>query len=74
MCKCKFMQKGKCTNINSLFKGYNAVWCSVCELNDPVKCNWEEAEGICGIDLPDNYKLCKGYMRCKIYEKQVKDL
>lgn len=74
MCKCKFMQKGKCSNENSLFLGYNAVWCQVCKLNEPVKCNWEVTKGICAVDLPDSYRDCKGYENCKLYKWEVKDL
>ena len=38
--KCKYMQKGECTNIQSLFKGCNAVWCCICSLKEPERCDF----------------------------------
>lgn len=61
------MQKGECTNIQSLFKGCNAVWCCICSLKEPERCDFHNTEGLCGYNLPDSYRECKGYDMCKIY-------
>lgn len=74
MCKCKYMKKGECTNVQSLFKGYNAVWCCVCNLKEPIKCVFEESEGVCAWNLPDGYTTCKGAENCRVYEMQVRSL
>lgn len=74
MCKCKWMKKGECTNEECLFQGYSAVWCCICNLKEPVKCDFEAEEGVCGWHLPDCYTNCEGYENCIVYREQVKDL
>ena len=68
MCKCKWMKKGECTNEKCLFQGYSAVWCCICILKEPVKCGFKVTDSLCGADLPDSYRTCKGEENCKIYE------
>ena len=67
MSNCKWMKNNECTNEECLFLGYSAVWCCVCKLKEPERCNFHCADGLCGYDMPDNYRKCKGYDNCKIY-------